>query len=97
MKKISSLITILLFVFTFYSYPFANEKANIIVAKDGSGDYTSVQEAINSVSIDNKQNIIILIRKGIYNEKIYISKSFVTLVGEDRDSTKIIYAELRKN
>jgi pectinesterase len=97
MKKIFYLITILMLFFTFHSYTFAKEKANIIVAKDGSEKYTSIQEAINSVPVDNKQSVIILIRKGIYNEKIYITKNHITLVGEDRDSTRIIYAELRKN
>lgn len=97
MKKILSFNTILLFVLSFHSYMVAKERANIIVAKDGSGMYTSIQEAINSVPIDNKENIIILIRKGIYNEKIYITKNYITLVGEDRDSTRIVYAELRKN
>ncbi len=75
----------------------AKEKADIIVAQDGSGKFIAIQEAINSVPADNKQNIIILIKNGTYHEKVYITKSYITLVGEDRDSTKIIYAELRKN
>ena len=76
---------------------FAIEKANIIVAPDGSGQFKSIQEAINSVPQDNNQNVIILIRKGIYHEKLYITRSYITLVGEDRDSTRVVYAELRKN
>jgi pectinesterase len=97
MKKILSLISMVMLVFVFHSFTFAKEKADIVVAKDGSGNYMNIQEAINSVPIDNKQNVIIFIRKGIYKEKIYITRSYITLVGEDRDSTKIIYAELRKN
>jgi pectinesterase len=75
----------------------AKEKANIIVAQDGSGQFTSIQEAIHSVPADNKQNVIILIRNGVYHEKLYIQKNYITLVGESRDSTRIVYAELRKN
>jgi pectinesterase len=75
----------------------SKEKADIIVAKDGSGLFKSIQEALNSEPTDNNKNIIILIRKGVYHEKLYITKSYVTLVGEDRDSTRIVYAELRKN
>lgn len=75
----------------------AAEKASIIVAQDGSGQFKSIQEALNSIPTDNRQNVIILIRKGNYHEKLYITKSYVTLVGEDRDSTRIVYAELRKN
>jgi pectinesterase len=97
MKNTRSMISMLVLVIAFHTFTSAKEKADIIVAKDESGNYTSIQEAINSVPVDNKQNVIILIRRGIYNEKIYITRSYITLVGEDRDSTKIIYAELRKN
>lgn len=83
--------------FLFCSTAVAEEKAHAIVALDGSGQFTSIQEAINSVPDNNKQNFIILIRKGNYHEKLYLKKSYVTLVGEDRDSTRIVYAELRKN
>lgn len=76
---------------------FAKEKADIIVAQDGSGQYTTIQEAINSIPQENNRNVIILIRNGVYKEKIFFTKSFITLVGEDRDSTRIIYAELRRN
>jgi pectinesterase len=75
----------------------AKDKANIIVAQDGSGQFSTIQDALDSVPADNKQNVIILIRNGVYHEKLFITKSFITLVGEDRDSTRIIYAELRKN
>ena len=75
----------------------AGEKAQIVVAKDGSGQFRKIQEALNSVAKDNARNVIILIKKGTYNEKLFIERSFVTLVGEDRDSTRIVYAELREN
>jgi pectinesterase len=73
------------------------EKAHIIVSKDGSGSYRTIQEALDAVPKSNADNLIILIRKGIYREKLFIERSFVTLVGEDRDSTRIVYAELREN
>lgn len=75
----------------------AKEKANLIVAKDGSGNYTSIQKAISSVPTGLTKPFIILIKNGIYNEKIFIEKNFITLVGENRDSTRIIFAELRRN
>jgi pectinesterase len=96
MKRIVGL-TIIVFTCVFFSRVLAGEKANIIVAQDGSEQFTSIQDAINSVPADNKQNVVILIRNGVYHEKLFITKSFITLVGEDRDSTRIIYAELRKN
>ncbi len=72
------------------------ERSQIIVATDGSGNFRTIQEALNAIPKDNAHNIVVLIKKGIYHEKIFIEKSFVTLAGEDRDSTKIIYAELRE-
>jgi Pectin methylesterase len=96
MKRIVG-FPIIVFTCMFFSRVLAGEKANIIVAQDGSGQFKSIQDALNSVPPDNNRNIIILIRKGVYHEKLYITKSYVTLVGEDRDSTRIVYAELRKN
>ena len=75
----------------------SGERAQIVVAADGSGSFRTIQEALNSVPRKNTSPVIILIKKGTYNEKVFIEKSFVTLVGEDRDSTRIIYAELREN
>lgn len=65
------------------------ERAHLIVAKDGSANYVSIQEAIDAVPIDNDQLTIILIKKGVYNEQIRIDKNFIALVGEHRDSTRI--------
>ena len=72
------------------------ERAQIVVSADGRGNFRTVQEALNSIPKDNNHSVMILIKKGIYPEKIFIERSFVALVGEDRDSTTIIYAELRE-
>lgn len=40
---------------------------------------------------------MILIRAGLYAEKVFITKRHVALVGEDRKRTRIVFAELRKN
>ncbi len=94
MKNIIAFIVILV-VCIFSSFMSAKDKANIIVAQDGSGQFLKIQDAIDSVPADNKKNVIILIRNGVYHEKLFITKSFITLVGEDRDSTRIVYAQLR--
>ncbi|HCA79203.1 MAG TPA: hypothetical protein DEP53_05660, partial [Bacteroidetes bacterium] len=70
---------------------FCGEKAHLIVAADGSGNYRTIQEALNSIPGNNTKKVIILIRNGTYHEKLFIERSFVTLVGESRDSTKIVY------
>lgn len=60
----------------------------IVVAPDGSGNFKTIQEAINSLpAADNKMQRIILIKKGTYSEKIFIDKNFITLRGEDPKST----------
>ena len=71
------------FIFTiiWISINWATEMADIIVAKDSSGDFTTVQEAINSIPSNNSSLKIILIKNGIYNEEICIDTDFITLVG----------------
>ncbi|HTY57812.1 MAG TPA: pectinesterase family protein [Bacteroidota bacterium] len=69
----------------------------VVVAKDGSGGYLTIQSALDAVPAGNPLMVTILVRKGTYAEKIFITKSHVTILGEDRDSTRIVYAELREN
>ncbi len=54
----------------------------------------SIQAAIESAPEIPKKPYVILIKNGIYNEKVIIYKPNIVLVGEDRDSTRLIYAEL---
>ncbi|HTR82281.1 MAG TPA: pectinesterase family protein [Bacteroidota bacterium] len=75
----------------------ARERADIIVAQDGSGQFRSIQEALNSIPGHNTRTVTILIKNGVYHEKLFVQKSNVALVGEDRDSTRIVFAELRQN
>lgn len=65
----------------------------IIVAKDGSGDYTTVQEAINAVKDSSNAVTTIFIKKGIYKEKLRLpeSKMNVHFIGEDVNSTVLTY------
>lgn len=59
----------------------------ITVAKDNSGDFDSIQKAVDSVSDNNNETIFI--KKGIYKERIEIRKNNITLIGEDTDETII--------
>jgi pectinesterase len=63
----------------------------ITVAKDGSGDFTSIQKAINSVRDLGPAEALIFIKSGTYNEKMVIpsSKHKITLEGENKDNTII--------
>lgn len=59
---------------------------DFVVAQDGSGDFFTVQDAIDAVP-DFRKNVrtTILVRKGDYKEKLIIpeSKINVSLIGED--------------
>ncbi|MCM3409986.1 pectinesterase family protein [Metabacillus litoralis] len=61
----------------------------IVVAKDESGDFTTVQAAIDSIPSDNNERIVVYIKNGTYKEKVTITQKFVTLVGESQDETVI--------
>ena len=58
----------------------ASAQKKIVVAKDGSGKYETVQQALNAVPLNNKMPITIFIKDGIYKEKLQLdsSKDFVT-------------------
>ena len=73
------------------------EKADIVVSVHGEGDFMSIQEALDSLSSYPQTPVVILLRNGTYNEKVFINRSHVSLVGEDRDSVRIVHAELREN
>jgi pectinesterase len=67
---------------------------DIVVAKDGSGNYTSIQAAINSVPSNSTTRTTIYIKSGLYNtEKLIVpvDKQNVTLLGESRTATIISY------
>lgn len=72
------------------------ERADFIVAANGQGDFRTIQEALNSVQSGKPAPVVILIRSGIYREKVFIQRSQITLVGEDRESTRIVLPVLRE-
>ncbi|HVT83658.1 MAG TPA: pectinesterase family protein [Chitinophagaceae bacterium] len=65
----------------------------IVVAQDGTGNYKTVQAALNSITLNNKKPFTIFIKNGVYKEKLYLdsTKNFVTLVGEDKFNTILTY------
>jgi pectinesterase len=62
---------------------------HFVLAADGSGDFRTVQEAINAVPDFRKIETRIFIKNGTYKEKLVLagSKTNVTFVGENRDKT----------
>lgn len=73
---------------------FANAASyDFIVAQDGTGNFRTVQEAINAVPDFRKKTTTILIKKGVYKEKLVLagSKQLVKLIGEDVNKTILTY------
>lgn len=87
MKKVLSLIL------TLVIFAGANGQNRIIVARDGSGNYKTVQEAFNAIAPNSNQPVEVFVKKGVYHERVVLdsAKSFVTLIGEDKDQTIITY------
>lgn len=88
MKKIPFLFSAFLIMFCADAQP-----VTFIVAQDGTGRYHTVQQALDAVPVNNRQPVIILIKKGIYKEKLHLdsTRNFVTLQGEDKNNTILTY------
>ena len=84
-------LTIVCLLLSAWSY--SAEKYDFVVAADGSGDFRTVQKAINAVPDFRKNETRIFIKKGIYKEKLVLagSKINVVFIGEDRDQTILTY------
>ncbi|MHA6249318.1 pectinesterase family protein [Pontibacter sp. CAU 1760] len=61
----------------------------LVVAQDGSGDYTSVQAAVDAVPAFPEERVEIHIRNGVYREKVIIPtwKTNLSFRGESKDNT----------
>ena len=64
----------------------------ITVAKDGSGNFSTVHEAINSIHEEPGETVI-FIRNGVYKEKILLdsTRKKVTIIGEDKFKTILTF------
>ncbi|MGW2950154.1 pectinesterase family protein [Streptomyces eurythermus] len=67
----------------------------LTVAKDGSGQYTSVQAAVNAVPSNNASRVVIAVKPGTYRETVKVpsNKPHVTIqgTGASRKDTVIVY------
>jgi len=70
MKKILISLTFLLLINSVYA-------ATYYVAKDGSGDYSTIQSAVNAANYGDT----VYVRAGSYNEQLRISTSRITVAG----------------
>ncbi|HYD85808.1 MAG TPA: pectinesterase family protein, partial [Opitutus sp.] len=71
-------------------------KADAVVALDGSGDYTSLQQAISSAPMNTDPATprwVILVKPGTYRERIYVQRErgHLHILGENAATTTITY------
>lgn len=68
-------------------------KYTFTVAKDGSGDYKYIQDAIDAMRVFPLSAITLYIKNGVYNEKIELpaNNTDVTFIGESVDKTIITF------
>ena len=73
-------------------------KTDLYVAKDSSGDYTSIQEAIDNAKSFPDKRVTIHIKAGVYEEKVKVHNwnSNLSLVGEDATNTIIRWGDFFK-
>jgi pectinesterase len=71
-------------------------RGEVVVSADGSGDFATIQGALDSAATSAAEPLFVSIRNGIYREKIFVRRNNVSLVGEDRDSTRIDFPVLRE-
>ena len=72
---------------------FLTEQPDFTVAKDGSGDFTTVQEAIDASPSDSPSRTIIFINPGTYKEKLKVpaDRTNLTLIGESYETTILTF------
>jgi pectinesterase len=70
-------------------------KYDFVVAKDGTGHFRSIQEAVSACRDFAERRYFIFVKNGIYEEKLEIPswKSQISIIGENVDSTIITFRD----
>ncbi|KAK4483722.1 hypothetical protein RD792_010924 [Penstemon davidsonii] len=65
--------------------------ADAVVALDGTGDFTTIEDAIHAAPEYSTKRYVIYIKKGVYNEYVEISKKKwnIMMIGDGIDATVI--------
>ncbi len=87
-------IVIFLFVYTVRSASAVESiDANFVVDANGTGQFTTVQAAVDAAPENNTKPFVILIKPGVYKERVIVprSKRFVRFIGEDPEKTVLTF------
>jgi Pectin methylesterase len=68
---------------------------DIVVDDDGIADFKTIQDAVQSIPVTNRERVIVFIKDGTYREKIRVDASFVTLRGQSRKGTLIEFSQIK--
>ncbi|MBN1378677.1 MAG: pectin esterase [Gammaproteobacteria bacterium] len=66
---------------------------SVVVTQDGSGDYRSIQQAIDDTKSFPDKRITIYVKNGTYKEKVKIHEwnTLLSIIGESKEKTIITY------
>jgi pectinesterase len=83
----------LLFLICFIASTAVCGAKRIVVAQDGSGDYKTVQQAIDASPDSANDETIIFIKNGVYKERLTLPKAKhrIHFIGENVEKTKLTY------
>lgn len=72
---------------------YAQDKFEMIVAQDGSGDFSSIQTAVDACKAFPDRRVTIFVKNGIYREKVMVPScnSHLSIVGENPEKTIISF------
>ena len=90
MRKVLGLLLLLSVV----SAAWAQERQDtLVVSRDGTGDFRTLQEAIESARAFMDYTVTIYVKNGVYKEKVIVPSwvENIDIIGEDRDKTIITY------
>ncbi|XP_047181981.1 putative pectinesterase/pectinesterase inhibitor 28 [Vigna umbellata] len=67
------------------------QMAHVVVAKDGSGNFTTINEALKHVPMKNLRPFIIYIKEGVYDEYVEVSRNMthVVMIGDGGRKSRI--------
>ena len=65
----------------------------LVVSRDGTGDFRTLQEAVESARAFMDYTVTIYVKNGVYKEKVIVPSwvENIDIIGEDRDKTIITY------
>ncbi len=79
-------------VFSTKKTPPPADSERLVVSADGTGDFNTVQGAIDFTADYNPKPVTVFIKNGIYEEIVYFrNKTNITILGEDRDKVIVKY------